>query len=77
MKDYYKILGVSSEVDMETIKMVFREKVSLLHPEKNKADNAKEKFADLIEAYEILSKPENGKHMTLYSKKNNRMYSLL
>jgi len=58
MKDYYDILGVSSDVDPEAVKKAFREKVAVLHPEKNKADNAKETFTDLIEAYEILSKPE-------------------
>ena len=61
MKHYYAILGVPPESDLESIKKAFRDKVAVLHPEKNHADNAKEAFADLIEAYEILSKPEKRK----------------
>ena len=61
MKDYYNILGVTAETTTEAIKEAFRNKVAILHPEKNKADNAKEIFADLIEAYEILSKTEKRK----------------
>ncbi len=74
MKDYYSILGVSPDVDSETIKIVFREKVAILHPEKNKADDAKEMFADLIEAYEILSKPEKRKaYDTLVKEKTSNV----
>lgn len=57
MKDYYTILDVQPDSDIDTIKKAFRTKVAVLHPEKNEAENAKEAFSDLIEAYEILSKP--------------------
>jgi len=74
MKDYYKILGISSEADPETIKRAFREKVAVLHPEKNKAVNAKEVFADLIEAYEIVSNPKKRQvYDTLIQKRESQM----
>lgn len=57
MKNYYHILGVTPYADQESIKKAFRDKAPLLHPEKNASVNAKEEFSDLIEAYEILSKP--------------------
>ena len=61
MKDYYSILGIKANEDPDAIKKAFRDKVAILHPEKNKVENAKDAFADLIEAYEILSKPEKRK----------------
>lgn len=58
LKDYYKILNVPNDASLNTIKKSFREKAIKLHPDKNKAPNAKADFQELIEAYEILSKPK-------------------
>lgn len=55
INDYYYILGVDRDADLETIKNVFRKKIALYHPENNKAPEAKEKFDLLIEAFNVLS----------------------
>ena len=53
--DYYSILGVDRDANLETIKKVFRKKIALYHPENNKAPEAREKFDVLIEAFNVLS----------------------
>lgn len=54
-KDYYKILGFdNNKVDMQEIKLAYRDKAKQYHPDKNKEDNA-EIFKDISEAYRILS----------------------
>ena len=57
-KDYYKILGLeTNKVDLEEIKVAYRESAKKYHPDVNKEDKvAEEKFKDISEAYQILSK---------------------
>lgn len=55
---YYEILGVDSKADDKTIKKAFRKLAIKLHPDKNTDDpQAKEKFQELNEAYEVLKEP--------------------
>lgn len=58
VKDYYTTLGVLEEASLDTIKKAFREKAQELHPDKNTSPHAKQDFQELVEAYDILSKPE-------------------
>jgi hypothetical protein len=62
MKDYYKVLSVDRDVDDKTLKKVYRKLALLYHPDKVSptADKeaAEKKFADITEAYEVLSDPE-------------------
>ena len=53
-KDYYSILGVSSDVDESGLKKAYRKKALQLHPDKNKAAGAEDKFKEATEAYDIL-----------------------
>ncbi|SHH40435.1 DnaJ domain-containing protein [Winogradskyella jejuensis] len=53
--DYYSILGVTKDANLETIKKAFRKEIALYHPENNKAPEAREKFDVLIEAFNVLS----------------------
>ena len=58
MKDYYKVLSIplnSSEIE---IKQAYRKGAMFWHPDKNSSSNAKEKFIEIQEAYEILSNTE-------------------
>ena len=57
-KDYYKILGLeTNKVDLEQIKIAYRDSAKKYHPDVNKEDKiAEERFKDISEAYQILSK---------------------
>lgn len=55
-RDYYEVLGVSKEANLNDIKLAYRRLARKLHPDLNKTDpKAKEKFIELQEAYEVLS----------------------
>jgi molecular chaperone DnaJ len=54
-EDYYARLGVSRNAAADEIRRAFRQKARMLHPDVNKAPNAKEEFQKLSEAYEVLS----------------------
>ena len=54
----YEILGVKRSASPEEIKKGYRRLVKELHPDKNKAPDAEDKFVRLTKAYELLSDPE-------------------
>ena len=55
IKDYYSILGVSVDADIQEIKSSYRKLAKMWHPDICKEANAHEKFVEINEAYEILS----------------------
>jgi DnaJ-class molecular chaperone len=55
MKDHYTALGLSSAATLADIKKAFRQKASALHPDKNTAADAPERFRQVQEAYDVLS----------------------
>ncbi|MCL4289354.1 MAG: molecular chaperone DnaJ [Thermoleophilia bacterium] len=57
-RDYYEILGVPRDADERAIKKAFRTLARELHPDVSEASDAEERFRELAEAYEVLSKPE-------------------
>jgi molecular chaperone DnaJ len=57
-RDYYDVLGVSQDADERTIKKAFRSLARELHPDVSDDPAAEERFRELAEAYEVLSKPE-------------------
>lgn len=54
-RDYYEVLGVSKSSSKEEIKKAYRKLAKELHPDRNKAADAEDKFKELQEAYEALS----------------------
>jgi molecular chaperone DnaJ len=61
-KDYYKILGLSSNAKKEEIKKAYRKLAKQYHPDTNQGNPAAEaKFKDVSEAYEVLSNEEKRK----------------
>ena len=56
-RDYYEVLGVPRVADPETLKKAFRSRARTLHPDVSDDPEAEEKFSELAEAYEVLSKP--------------------
>jgi molecular chaperone DnaJ len=57
-RDYYEVLNVSRSADAQEIKKAFRRLARELHPDVSKEADAEERFREVAEAYEVLSKPE-------------------
>ncbi len=55
-RDYYEVLGVSSDSDEKAIKKAYRRVAMKHHPDRNPDDESAEaKFKEASEAYEVLS----------------------
>ena len=55
-RDYYEILGIKKDADINTIKRAYRKLAMKYHPDRNRGDDgAEEKFREVTEAYEVLS----------------------
>jgi len=57
--NYHSVLGVGSNASFEEIKKAYRRKAFQFHPDLNKSENAQEKFIQITEAYEFLTKLNN------------------
>src|SRR5947208_245974 len=57
-RDYYELLGVSRNASESEIKKAFRSLARELHPDVSDAPDAEERFREVVEAYEVLSKSE-------------------
>lgn len=57
-RDYYEILGVGRDATDADLKSAFRNLARELHPDVSDDLGAEEKFRDVAEAYEVLSKAE-------------------
>ncbi len=67
MKRYYQILGLEEGASKEDIKKAYRMMAMKYHPDVNPGENARQKFLEIIEAYEYLTgvrKMEPGRGMT-------------
>jgi len=58
MRDPYKVLGVGRDADTADVKKAFRQLAKKFHPDQNKEPKAKENFAEVNAAYEILGDAE-------------------
>ena len=58
-RDYYEVLGVAKDATADQIKSAYRKLAMKYHPDRNPNNpEAKEKFTEVSEAYEVLSNPE-------------------
>ena len=57
-RDYYELLGVARDAGETEIKKAFRSLARELHPDVSDAPDAQERFREVVEAYEVLSKSE-------------------
>lgn len=64
--DPYKVLGVERNASQREIQKAFHKLSLQYHPDKNKNKGAQEKFAEINNAYEILSDEEKRKNYDLY-----------
>ena len=54
-RDYYEVLGVPRDADVQQIKKAYRKLARELHPDVNCNDpECEEKFKEATEAYEVL-----------------------
>jgi DnaJ family protein A protein 2 len=56
--DLYQRLGLDKKASAEEIKKAYRKLALQFHPDKNPSPDAKQKFQEISQAYEILSDPE-------------------
>ena len=56
--DYYELLGVPRDASEADIKKAFRRLARELHPDVSDAPDAHDRFREVVEAYEVLSKSE-------------------
>jgi hypothetical protein len=59
LKDYYKILHVPMDADLETMKKSYRELAMKLHPDRG---GSHREMVEVILAFEILANPEKRRH---------------
>jgi len=57
-RDYYEVLGVAPDASDEEVRRAFRKRAMEYHPDRNKSEDATDRFKEVTEAYQILSDPQ-------------------
>ena len=57
-KDYYKILGLERDADLDAIKKAYRKLAHKYHPDVSKDPAGEEKFKEIADAYQTLKDPD-------------------
>lgn len=57
-RDYYEVLGVDRDASKDEIKKAYRKLALKYHPDRNKAEDASDRFKEISEAYGVLSDEE-------------------
>src|SRR3954471_17376775 len=65
-RDYYEVLGVSSDASETEVKKAFRRLARELHPDVNDNADAEDRFKEAAEAYEVLSDAERRRTYDAY-----------
>ena len=71
--DYYSILEIEEDSNFEQIRKAYKKQALKYHPDKNKSENAEDKFKNVVEAYEVLSNPLRRERYDI-SKKMNKNF---
>lgn len=76
MKSYYEILGIARDATQEEIKSAYRKLVKKFHPDaSNSSKEAKERFQEISEAYQVLSNEESRKQYDSWGHTTYRKYA--
>ena len=57
-RDYYEVLDLPRNASAEDVKKAFRQQALKFHPDRNKDEDASERFKEVNEAYQVLSDSE-------------------
>lgn len=57
-RDLYEVLGVARNASPEELKKAFRQQALKYHPDRNKEQDASERFKEVNAAYQVLSDPQ-------------------
>ena len=68
-RDYYEVLGISKDAQINEIKSQYRKLALKFHPDRNKSSEAAEHFKEISEAYAVLS---DTKKRSLYYQHGHR-----
>jgi DnaJ-class molecular chaperone len=75
--NYYKILGVSRSATVKEIKKAYHKMSLEYHPDRNKSPNARDKFATIAEAYEVLKDQDKRQTYDRHGKEGVQMVQIL
>jgi molecular chaperone DnaJ len=57
-RDFYEVLGVGRQATADELKKAYRKLAMEYHPDRNKSEDAPERFKEINRAYEVLSSDE-------------------
>ncbi len=57
-RDLYEVLGLSRDASERDVKKAYKRLAMKYHPDRNKGDDADEKFKEVKLAYEVLTDPQ-------------------
>ena len=72
--DYYVLLGVESSADADAIRRAYRKLALELHPDKNPGEEAARRFAEMREAYGVLTDARRRPIYDSFGKEGLRAY---